>query len=348
MDLRLSVLDQSPISEGMTAGDALRNTLDLASLGDELGYTRYWVAEHHGTPMLACAAPEVLIGPIAQVTSRMHIGSGGIMLPHYSPLKVAETFGMLAALAPGRIDLGLGRAAGTDPTSTYALQRDRRQAAPDDFPHQLAELLGHLNHSLPSEHPFSRLRPLHGNTDWPEPWLLGSSPQSGIWAAELGLPYAFADFIAPGGETIMSRYQAAFQPSDRPQAPRAARGLVAVWVLCADTDEEARRLASSARMAFTLFQRGELRPVPPVETALAFLAQPVIDPLAVVRRRRTIVGSPSSVVPQIRGVAREYGVDEVMIVTITFEHAARRRSYELLAEAFGLSRRGQPAVATSG
>jgi luciferase family oxidoreductase group 1 len=337
-DLRLSVLDQSPISQGSTAADALRHTLDLARLADRHGYTRYWVAEHHGTPMLACAAPEVLIGPLALMTTRIRVGSGGIMLPHYSSLKVAETFLMLSALAPGRIDLGLGRAAGTDPTTTYALQRDRRQTAPDDFPQQLTELLGHLNHTLPAEHPFARLRPLHGNAERPEPWLLGSSPQSGIWAAELGLPYAFADFINPTGESIMAGYREEFMASPSLDGPR---GIVAVWVLCAETDAEAERLASSARMAFTLFQRGELMPVPPVETALTFLAQPSTDPIAVVRRRRSIVGSPATVVPQIRAVARDYGVDEVMVVTITYDHAARRRSYELLAEAFGLSAAGQ-------
>ena len=329
--LRLSVLDQSPIPEGSTAGDALRNTLDLARLTDALGYTRYWVAEHHGTPMLACAAPEVLIGPLALATTRMRVGSGGIMLPHYSPLKVAEAFGMLAALAPGRIDLGLGRAAGTDPATTYALQRDRRQRSPDDFPQQLVELLGHLDHALPAEHPFARLRPLHGNAEWPDPWLLGSSPQSGIWAAELGLPYAFADFINPSGEGIMAMYREA------PAGGRdRRRGIVAVWVLCAETDAEAERVAASARMAFALFERGELIPVPPIDAALAFLAEDSTAPSGAIRRRRSIVGSPRTVAPQVRAVARDYGVDEVMVVTITHDHAARRRSYELLAEAFDI------------
>src|SRR6201997_20266 len=155
--MRLSVLDQSPISEGSTGAQALRNTIDLAVLADELGYHRYWVAEHHGGPMLAGPSPEALIGPIAAATERIRVGSGGVMLPHYRPLKVAETFSLLAGLSPGRIDLGLGRAAGTDPITAFALQRDRRQAAPDDFPEQLAELLGHLEGRLPGDHPFSRL-----------------------------------------------------------------------------------------------------------------------------------------------------------------------------------------------
>src|SRR5881227_3721614 len=155
--MRLSVLDQSPISEGSTGAQALRNTLDLARLTDELGYHRYWVAEHHGGPMLASASPEALIGPIAAATSRIRVGSGGVMLPHYSPFKVAETFSILAALYPERIDLGLGRASGTDPLTTFALQRDRRSAAPDDFPDQLAELLAYLEDSIPDDHPFVRL-----------------------------------------------------------------------------------------------------------------------------------------------------------------------------------------------
>src|SRR5271155_1611707 len=155
--LRLSVLDQSPIPEGATAGDALRNTLDLARAADRLGYARYWLAEHHGTPGLACASPEVMIGPVAAATANLRVGSGGIMLPHYSPLKVAETFSMLSGLFPGRIDLALGRAAGTDPLTTFALQRDRRQASPDDFPQQLEELLGYLYDQMPPDHPFARL-----------------------------------------------------------------------------------------------------------------------------------------------------------------------------------------------
>src|ERR1700709_926735 len=206
--MRLSVLDQSPISEGSTAAQALHNTLDLAALADALGYHRYWVAEHHGGPMLASASPEVLIGPIAAATDRIRVGGGGVMLRDYSPLKVAETFTSLAALFPGRIDLGIGRAAGTDPLTTFALQRDRRQAAPDDFPQQLAELLAYLNDRMPEDHPFARLaKTLPGRPEGPECWLLGSSQQSAIWAAELALPYAFADFINAAGAEIAALYR---------------------------------------------------------------------------------------------------------------------------------------------
>ena len=340
--LRLSVLDQSPISEGFTGVDALRNTLDLARLADRLGYHRFWVAEHHATPMLACASPEVLIGPIASATSRIRVGSGGVMLPHYSPLKVAETFSMLAALAPGRIDLGLGRAAGTDPTTTFALQRDRRAAAPDDFPQQLVELLAYLGDRLPAHHPFARLAAtLPGQPHIPEPWMLGSSPQSGIWAAELGLPYAFADFISPAGVEIAARYRASFVPSEWEAESRV---VVAVWVICADSDEQAKRLASSSRMAFTLLQRGELLPVPTIERAERFLAEQGPRSPGLPRARRRITGSPDTVRAGIEAVAKDYGADEVMIVTITWDHAARRRSYELIAEAFGMG----PAPRTDG
>src|SRR5690348_3397993 len=202
-DMRLSVLDQSPISEGSTGADALHNTIDLARLADELGYHRYWVAEHHGGPMLAGPSPEALIGPIASATSGIRVGSGGVMLPHYSPFKVAETFTVLAGLFPGRIDLGLGRAAGTDPMTTHALQRDRSKAMPDDFPQQLAELLAYYDGTIPVSNPLARLmKVLPGRPETPEPWLLGSSPQSAVWAGELGLPYAFADFINSEGKEI--------------------------------------------------------------------------------------------------------------------------------------------------
>lgn len=334
--VRLSVLDQSPIAEGSTGAQALADTLDLARLTDRLGYHRYWVAEHHGGPMLACASPEVMIGPIAAATERIRVGSGGVMLPHYSPLKVAESFSMLAALAPGRIDLGLGRAPGTDQRTMLALQRDRsRPLTAEDFPQQLAELLAYLDGELPAGHPFAPLaRILPGRPARPEPWLLGSSPQSGLWAAELGLPYAFADFINREGATTAREYATRFQPSARLQAPRVA---TAVWTVCAETDEEAQRLAASGRMAFTLLREGRLIEVPPVETALRFLASrgQALDRRS--RGRRTVVGSPETVRAELEAVAAEYGAEELIVVTITHEHAARRRSYELIAEAFGLT-----------
>jgi luciferase family oxidoreductase group 1 len=348
MTFRLSVLDQSPISEGSSGAQALANSVDLARVADSLGYHRYWVAEHHGTPMLACASPEALIGAIGALTSRIRVGSGGVMLPHYSPLKVAETFSMLSGLFPGRIDLAVGRAPGTDATTMFALQRDRRQVSPDDFPQQLAELLAYLDASLPAAHPFAHLAALPGRPERPDPWLLGSSAQSGIWAAELGMPYAFADFINPAGVEFVGRYRAEFTPSSWRAAPEV---IVAVWVVCAGSDDEARRLAASAMMSFKLLQRGRLIPVPPVERAIRFLeeeraAAPAEagphasgpgGPAYSRGSRRRIVGSPATVRAGLEDVAKEYGADEVMVVTITYDHAARRRSYELIADAFGLS-----------
>ena len=333
--LALSVLDQAPISQGMSAGDALRNSIDLAQLAERLGYTRYWVAEHHATSMLACSSPETLIGPIGTATSRIRVGSGGVMLPHYSPLKVAESFHMLSALLPGRVDLGIGRAPGSDPLTAWALQRDKRQAAPDDFPEQLGELMACVRDGFPSHHPMARaVQPLP-ESERPDVWLLGSSPQSGIWAAERGLPYAFADFIAPGGAAIAQAYARDFRPSPDLQKPRV---LVAVWALCAETDAEAERLASSSRMAFAHFLSGRPIQVPPVPVAEAFLREHADLLDTIVRRRRAIVGSPAVVRERLEQVAAEYGAGELMIVTITHEHAARRRSYELLADAFGLGR----------
>lgn len=286
--------------------------------------------------MLACASPEALIGPIASVTTRIRIGSGGVMLPHYSPLKVAETFSMLSGLFPDRIDLAVGRAPGTDATTMFALQRDRRHVAPDDFPEQLSEMLGYLNATLPVDHPFARLAALPGLPHRPDPWLLGSSPQSGMWAADLGLPYAFADFINPGGAEVAARYRAAFRPSAWSASPFV---IVAVWVVCAETDDAARRIAASSVMSFKLLQRGELIPVPPVEKALQFLGEVGRDTQTPVglRQRRRVVGSPSTVRAGLEAVAQEYGADEVMVVTITYDHAARRRSYELIARTFDLS-----------
>jgi len=261
------------------------------------------------------------------------VGSGGVMLPHYSPLKVAETFSLLAGLFPGRIDLALGRAAGTDPLTTFALQRDRRQAAPDDFPQQLAELLGYLDDRLPPDHPFARLaETLPGRPERPEPWLLGSSPQSAIWAAELGLPYAFADFINAGGVEITALYRERF--AEHEHAGVKPRTAVAVWVICADSDEEARRLAASARMAVTLLRRGQLIAVPPPEKAAEFLAAEKRMPAPPHPERRAVLGSPATVRAELKDVVAKYGAEEAIIVTITYDHGARMRSYELLAEAF--------------
>jgi luciferase family oxidoreductase group 1 len=333
-DLRLSVLDQTPVSEGSTAAQALRNSIDLAQLADRLGYHRYWVAEHHGGGLVAGPSPEVLIGPIAAATSRLRVGSGGVMLPHYSALKVAESFGVLSGLFPGRIDLGIGRAAGTDPMTTHALQRDRSHAPPDDFPEQLAELLAYFERSFAPGHLARLAESLPGNPEVPETWLLGSSEQSALWAGELGLRYAFADFINPRGAPIAETYRRGFVAGKRLQEPRVA---VAVRALVAESEEEARRLSTSWRMAFGLLRRGQLIPVPPPEKAQRYLELhgdelegPASDP-------SRLAGTPPQVGAEIEQIAAAYGADEAIVVTITHDHGARRRSYELLAAEFGLN-----------
>jgi luciferase family oxidoreductase group 1 len=337
--LQLSVLDQSPIPEGADPAQAVHDTLDLAQLADTLGYERYWVAEHHATPALACAAPEILIAAVAARTARIRVGSGGVMLPHYSPLKVAETFSTLAGLHPGRIDLGLGRAPGTDAMTMLALQRDRRQVAPDDFIDQLHELLALLEDRVPPGHAFARYPDtLPGRPERPEPWLLGSSPQSAIWAAELGLPYSFADFINPRGAAIAADYRSRFAASGRLAEPRVSVGVIAI---CAESDAQAERLAASSRMMLSLLKRGALVPIPPVEKALAYLQTRERRPGG--SGRRAVIGSPETVRAGLERVVAEYGADELLLLTITHDHAARRRSYELVAEACGLTPRRRGA-----
>ena len=342
--LRMSVLDQTPVAAGTESAAALRNSIDLAKRSEALGFHRYWVAEHHGSPMIAGPSPEVLIAAIASATSRMRVGSGGVMLPHYSALKVAENFSVLAGLFPHRIDLGLGRAAGTDPETAFALQRDRRQRSPDDFPEQLDELLGYLYDRLPNDHPFRRLAALlPGVPERPEPWLLGSSHQSAMWAAELGLPYAFADFINPAGAEIAALYRERFTPSRELSEPRV---MVAVSAIAAESSAEAERLASSMRMAITMLRAGRSIAIPTVDTALEFLAQ-FAEGQPLPMGRRAVVGDGAAVKRGLEDVAREYGAEEVMVVTITHDHAARLHSYELIARAFELGTRGATVAEAS-
>jgi luciferase family oxidoreductase group 1 len=311
--MQLNILDQCPIPEGSDAGDALRNTLELARPAERLGYGRYWLAEHHGTLGLACNSPEVMIGPVAAATSRIRVGSGGIMLPHYSPLKVAESFSMLNALFPGRIDLGIGRAPGTSAKVAFALQRDRRQPSPDDFREQMDELLSYKQ--------------------IPEVSLLGSSVQSAVWAAELALPYVFADFINPAGAAMAAYYREHFRPSGALAEPRVS---VAVWALAAETDEEALRVSASARMMLLSLFRGRLIAVPSVEKALALLSRENVPIESVPAGRRIISGAPARVRDSLEAVAAEYGADEVFVVNIVHDPAARLRCYELIAQAFEL------------
>jgi len=329
----LSVLDQTPIAQGMTPAQALANSIDLARHCEALGYQRHWLAEHHASHALAGSAPEILIGAVAGATSRIRVGSGGVMLPHYSPLKVAEQFSLLAGLYPGRIDLGLGRAPGSDQRTAIALQQDRRQYAPNMFPQQLAELIGYLEGSLPDDHPFAAYAAtLPGQPHAPEPWVLGSSPDSVGFAADLGLPYCIADFIAPRQGALAAQYRARFVSRHPGDAPRV---MVAVWTVCAETDAAAQRLAAPARMMFAHMMMGKSIAVPHPDVAVAWLA----DRPEVARgfaSRRVVAGSPATVRAGLAEVVREYAADELMLVNILHGHEDRKASYTLAMEAMAM------------
>jgi luciferase family oxidoreductase group 1 len=332
--LRISLLDQAPIAAGGSGGQALRQVVDLAKLAEAAGLHRFWIAEHHATPGLASASPEVLLGAVGAATNRIRIGTGGIMLPHYSPFKVAETFSMLSGMFPGRVDLGLGRAPGSDGRTAYALQRDRRERAPDDFPQQMTELLAYLDDTMPESHPFAYLgKTLPGRPEAPEPWLLGTSPDSAAWAAELGLPYCVADFINPQGAALAEQYRQAFRPNPRRSITKPTV-MVAVWSICAETAAEAERLAASSRMLFRLLHRGQLIAVPSPEDAQRFLENDRAAGMS--RSRRMVLGTPGMVRDGLAAVAAEYGADEIMVLNIMYDHEARGRSYTMLADAFAL------------
>ncbi len=339
---RLSVLDQSPIAQGSTSAQALANTLDLARRCDALGYDRYWLAEHHASPGLAGVAPEALIGPVALATKRIRVGSGGIMLPHYSPFKVAETFRMLSALAPGRIDLGLGRAPGSDQRTAFALQRDRSRQMPiHDFPQNLAEIIAYLGDGLPPDHPFAALRDTlpsgHGGS--PDLWLLGSSADSAAWAGETGLPYCIADFINSDAVPLADIYRSTFRPSRWLEKPHL---MVATWTIAAETHEEALRQSLPAQVMFAHLVRGELIAVPSVEMAEEWAqARSLPD-----RGRRVTLGTGAEVKAALDKVAELYGADELMLVNIMHDHRARCQSYQLVAEAFQLD--GERLVESGG
>jgi luciferase family oxidoreductase group 1 len=339
--LTLSVLDQSPVRSGGSPADALQETLDLAQAAERLGYHRYWLAEHHATPGLAGSSPEVLIGRVAGVTSRIRVGSGGVMLTHYSALKVAESFRVLEALFPGRIDLGIGRAPGSDPLTARALRHGPGALGLEHFPGQVADLIAFLHDSVPAGHPFASVRAMPTGPTAPDVWLLGSSGDSAAYAAHLGTAFSFAHFINDeGGPEIARAYREHFQPSVFLSAPRAS---AAVFVVCADTDTEARRLAQSRDLFVLRLRTGRPGPYPSVEEAEAYPY--TSHELALVRhaRRRTIAGAPEPVRDRLVALALEYGVDELVVVTITHSPKARLRSYELLAEVFGLGTGGDDA-----
>ncbi len=328
---RLSVLDQSPVRSGGTAADALHETLELAQACDRWGYHRYWLAEHHSTPGLAGSSPEVLIGQVAARTRHLRVGAGGIMLQHYSPLKVAECFRVLETLFPGRIDLGIGRAPGADALTARALRDD---ASPERFPQQVADLLGFLGGRLAPGHPFAKVLAMPSGPGTPEVWLLGSSDQSALVAAHLGTAFSFAHFINDeGGAEVARAYAREFRPSALLAAPRTS---VAVFVVCADTEAEALRLAQSRDLFIVRLYAGRSGRYPSVEEAEAYPYTPHERAIVAHARRRTIAGAPEQARDRLLALAAEYGAEELVVVTITHDGKARLRSYELLAQAFGL------------
>jgi luciferase family oxidoreductase group 1 len=333
--LQLSVLDQSPVRQGVTPRQALLETIELARHVDALGYRRYWLAEHHGSPGLAGSAPEIMVARVAAETSHIRVGSGGVMLSHYSSLKVAEQFRMLETLYPGRIDLGIGRAPGSDQLTAVALQHGPGALGIEHFPNQIADLLGFLENRMPSDHPFSRIRVTPAGDSNPEIWILGSSDQSAIFAAYFGCALSFAQFITDqGGPQIMEAYRQRFQPSERLAAPQASIG---VFVICAESDAEARRLAVSRDLWRLRQRQGILAPFPPPEDALAYPYTPAELRAVEHHRRRQVVGEPDQVKAQLLALAESYGVDEIVVLTICHDFAARKRSYALLADAFWLA-----------
>ncbi len=334
MRLPLSVLDLSPVPSGATAGDALRSTLDLARHVEALGFHRYWLAEHHNAGAFASSAPEIMIGQVAAVTRSIRVGAGGMMLPNHTPLKVAETFRVLHALFPGRIDLGLGRAPGTDPRTAAALRRSREAVSIDDFPERLDELARYLDEDEPPRAAFSgTIRAIPANVPSPEMWLLGSSEAGGArLAAERGLGFAFAHHINPdeSGRALL-RYRESFVPSPRRRAPWA---ILALAVVCAETDAAAERLAASGDLAMTWFLQGlRDRPLPSVEEALAYRYDADEDALRAGRGSHVVVGGPTRVCERLRALVLASRADEVMVVTHVHSHEARKRSYELVATA---------------
>lgn len=336
----ISVLDLSPVAAGSTEADALRETIEIARDAERLGYARFWLAEHHGGAMVASSSPEVMIGAVAAATERIRVGSGGVMLPNHSALRVAEHFKVLGALHPDRIDLGIGRAPGTDQVTALALRRNREAMTAEDFPAQLGELLAFSGEKdWPPGHPFSHVRAAPLDVELPPIYLLGSSEYSAQLAASAGLGFAFAAHISPEMAIDSLRlYRERFQPSERLAEPYA---ILAHAVVCAETDERADEIAAPSRVAFRRLRAGRPTPLPSVEDALMEEGPGVPREPGRNQAERMLVGSPSTVRERADDLLTQSGADELMTMTNVHDIADRRRSLELVAEAFHLA----PAVA---
>lgn len=330
----LSVLDLSVVTTQTRPAAALRNSIDLARHVDRLGYVRYWLAEHHNLASVASPAPDVMIGQIAAATTHIRVGSGGVMLPNHAPLVVAERFKMLEALFPDRIDLGLGRAPGTDGATAYALRSRLAPRGGDDFLERLHELILWETRDFPPGHPYNNVVAMPDDAPLPPIWLLGSSDYSSELAAQVGMGFAFAHHFATHDATeAMTRYRRHFVPSAWRARPHA---ILAVAAIAAETDAEAERLASSADLNRLRRDRGQYSPLPSPEEALAY---PYTDAerAAVARNRaRLFVGGPASLMQKLMPLVTASQADEVMVITPVYDHAARKESYRHLADAFGL------------
>lgn len=327
--MKLSVLDQSPVPEGTSQQEAIQNTVKLAIHAENLGYHRFWVSEHHDNQRLAGSSPEVLISHIAAKTSKIKVGSGGIMLPHYSPYKVAENFKVLEALHQGRINLGIGRAPGGNQLATMALQEGRWQQG-DRYLQQIDELLAYLHDNLPEDHRFYGLRATPQLDSPPDVWVLGSSEASAQIAAYKGLPYVFAKFISgDGGDAYTSMYHDHFRPSKYLQSPK---NIVAVFVICAEDEEKAKYLASSHELSLLWNEQGKRVATPHPETALNYPYSDYEQYRLQENRKRMIVGDPKQVKEQFIKLCEDYQTDEIMLVTITHDFAAKLKSFELIAK----------------
>ncbi|HEY6863018.1 MAG TPA: LLM class flavin-dependent oxidoreductase [Burkholderiales bacterium] len=330
MTLRLGVLDQSPIVSGRSPAEAVAETLALARLAEDLGYGRYWLAEHHAIAALADPCPEILLARLAAETSRMRVGTGGVLLPYYSPFKVAEIFRMLEALYPGRIDLGIGRAPGGDLRTAQAVAYGAG-ISPEHFPRQVEDLAGFLDGTLPAGHPFAGLKAQPAGATAPQIWLLGSSDYSGALASQLGLRFAFAHFIsARGAGAVMRDYRAQYRPSAREPEPAS---LLCVFVICAATGAEAERLAASIDLRRLHMARGIDAPVPTLEEAAAHRYTEQERAYVQQQRARLVHGDPGAVREKLLALREETQADELMILSITGDYESRRESYRLVAKA---------------
>jgi luciferase family oxidoreductase group 1 len=330
----LSVLDLSPITTATPGSAALHNSLDLARLADRLGYTRYWLAEHHNLASIASSAPEIMIGQIAAATAHIRVGSGGVMLVNHAPLMVAERFKVLEALFPGRIDLGLGRAPGTDQVTSYALRRRQDSREGDEFLERFQELILLERGGFPEGHPFRNVHAVPADVALPPVWLLGSSGYSAELAAAVGMGFAFAyHFAEYDAASAMQTYRAHFKPSETLREPYAILGTA---VIAADSDAEAERIATSADLHFVRRALGEYLPLASPEEAAAYAYTPIDRERIARQRERLVIGGIDNVKSRLLALIEATGADELMITTMTYDHAARRRSYELLAQAFAL------------